>query len=90
MKSCKPFRVTFNQKPEQLISRAKVFSEHNGGVFEGDTISGNFSALVMGMSRFAGMYLIDEQTMIVTITEKPRLLSCALIEKTVKEKLQAE
>ncbi len=88
MPGCRPFSVSFEGDGESLFQKAKVFAESNGGQITGDAERGSFSARIMGISKFAGSYVITDQTMTVTITDRPVLLSCSVIETAVRDKLR--
>ena len=88
MPGCRPFSVPFEGDAETLFEKAKDFAQTNGGRISGDANSGAFSARVMGIAKFAGSYVISDQVMTVTITDRPVMLSCAMIEGAVREKLR--
>ena len=76
----KTFKFALKDDPEMLIKSAKELAPQNGIFFEGDARSGTFSG--HGLN---GNYSIENNTMILTISEKPLIIPWSLIEMKLKE-----
>lgn len=63
-----------------LLARAKKVAKENGATLIGDERSGRFSH---GM--FGGEYRTEGQTVIVTVTDKHRLLPWSVVESRLRE-----
>ncbi len=75
----KTFRVTFTGEPSELISKAKDVASSNGAYFSGDEDSGTFSG-----SGVSGNYVVEENTVIITVKEKPFLAPWGLVENKIR------
>ena len=82
------FGIDFTGSAEDLVKRAKKEIEDHGGTFQGDASSGSFSVSVPILGKIEGAYTIKGQTINVTITKKPGLLSCGAIESQLKKYLK--
>ncbi len=80
------FSIPVPGNAEQLLSKAKNAVQSQGGTFEGDLNSGNFQVTAFG-NTIAGSYGMSGDQMNITITDKPFLLSCGMIESYLKSQL---
>ena len=76
------FSIPFNNAASSLLDKARSAIEKQGGIFNGDQSSGNFSVQLMGT--IAGSYRISGQEMLVEITEKPMFIGCSQIESFMR------
>lgn len=76
---CK-FTIPFSGDAESLIARAQRAIERAGGTFSGNAADGNFQGKTP-LGAITGSYEVQGQTLALTITDKPFLLSCSRIEK---------
>ncbi|MEO6916365.1 MAG: hypothetical protein ABI151_12595 [Chitinophagaceae bacterium] len=76
------FSIPFNNAADSLLDKARSAIEKQGGIFNGDQSSGNFSVQLMGT--IAGNYQISGQQMLVEIMEKPMFISCSQIESFMR------
>ena len=84
------FSIDFKGSAEDLVAKMKKAIEDAGGTFSGDTQSGSFSVKTP-VGKIAGTYTISGQTIHITITEKPWIVSCSKIEEAIKKYMgQAE
>ena len=79
------FSIPFSGAAQQVYSRAKTAVEKQGGSFEGDTESGNFSINVFGA--ISGSYTISGNQLNVAIEEKPMMIPCSAIENVLKNQI---
>ena len=73
------FTIDITEDPATLVERAKTVASENNVVFRGDTKSGSFSG--RGVE---GEYEIEDDTVTVTITDKPFFASWSQVESKVK------
>ena len=76
------FIIPFSNAADSLLDKARSAIEKQGGIFNGDQSSGNFSVQLMGT--ISGVYQINGQEMIVEITEKPMFIGCSQIESFMR------
>ncbi len=79
------FTISFSGSAENVINKAKLAIQGQGGVFSGDTSSGTFSVQVLGS--ITGSYTISGGEMNVDIENKPLFISCSQIENILKNQL---
>jgi len=68
----------YPKEPGIAQLRERVIAE--GGTFNGDATSGNFS-----VKGFAVNYQIQHDTISITVTKKPFFISCRTIERKLRE-----
>ena len=68
----------------ELITLAKTEIEKNGGTFDGNERAGSFST---SSPKVIGNYTVELNVIHFTITKKPIIASCGLIEKKLREYL---
>ena len=81
------FGIDFTGSAQDLIEKAEKAIQDAGGSFSGDTSSGSFS-VPTPLGKINGKYTISGQTIHITITEKPLLVPCKMIENKLKEYLR--
>jgi len=67
--------IDFSGDANALIEKLRAKVAGQGGIFNGDTNSGDISVSVFG-SRVSGSYTINGQQVNIIINEKPFLISC--------------
>ncbi len=77
------FKIPFAGSAEEVFLKAQKAVQSQNGNFSGDTSKGSFDVSVFGNS-IAGTYTITGNEMDVSITSKPFLLSCGMIENYLK------
>lgn len=85
MASCAPFTIDFTISPEELVGKAKSAIEKAGGSFSGNTSAGSFD--ISSPVKVEGNYTVSGQTITLTVTEKPMIVPCSMIEAKLKEYL---
>jgi hypothetical protein len=84
MSSCR-FTINFSLPVQEIIDKARSAIVGQGGVFNGDVSSGNFSVQFLGS--IAGEYTISGHEMNINITSKPMFISCSQIESFMRNQL---
>lgn len=79
-RSCSTFSVTTTDRAASLARARRAILE-NGGTFDGDDTRGTFSSMD---GRFEGVYQSAGDTVSITITRKPFIVFCGMIERTVR------
>lgn len=80
------FSVPFTKSATDILEKAKQTIESQSGNFNGDETNGSFDVSVFG-NTVKGSYTVDEQTLLIEITEKPFLVPCSMIESFLVGKL---
>jgi len=80
------FSIPFSGDAEIVLAKAKAAIESQQGVFTGDANSGSFSVSVFGNS-IKGSYLVNGQSLNITITDKPFIVPCSTIESLLRSKI---
>jgi hypothetical protein len=78
--------IPFSGEAEIILAKAKAAIESQNGDFTGDANSGSFEVSVFS-NLISGHYNVSGQTLNLTITEKPFLISCGVIESILKSKI---
>ncbi len=86
MSACN-FSIPFNTTPEELSLKARHAIERAGGNFQGDSSTGNFSVSTP-LGAIRGNYVIEGSLINVTISSKPFLVGCAVIENQLRSYFQ--
>ena len=77
------FSIPFNITPDELAAKARGAIQNAGGNFMGDASGGNFDvATPLGSIR--GSYVVRQSVIHVTITSKPFLVGCSMIENQLR------
>jgi hypothetical protein len=77
------FTIPFNSSAEALSAKAQQAIMGAGGNFQGDSTAGNFGVSTP-LGDIRGSYTIQGSSIMVTITSKPFLVSCGMIEKQLR------
>ena len=80
------FSLLFSGDADNVLVKAQRSVEGQGGNFNGDTNSGDFSVSVFG-NKIVGTYTVSGQNMQVIITDKPFMIPCSAIESFLKNQL---
>jgi hypothetical protein len=80
------FSIPVSGSVDTMLAKARSAVEQNGGTFNGDTTSGSFEVSVMGTIR--GSYTATSSQIDITITDKPMLVGCGMIENFLKSKME--
>lgn len=83
--ACDPFDVTLAGDVSTVFARLKALVESYGGVVNGDQNSGTVSGNISLLGAFHGNYVFSGSTVTITITQKPVLIPCTIIQSKVKE-----
>jgi hypothetical protein len=86
MSACDPITIPFTGSINDFIEKAKGKIAPLGGNLVGDGTAGNFDAN-SPVGKVAGTYTVSGQTFTITITEKPLMLGCGMIENLLKSAL---
>jgi hypothetical protein len=79
------FSIDFSGSAEDVFGRAKAAVEKQGGTFNGDANSGNFSINVFG--NISGTYTVSGQQLQIAIEDKPMMIPCTAIENALKSQI---
>jgi len=85
MSTCN-FSIPFSGEAETILNKAKSAIESQNGNFSGDANSGNFDVSVFG-NTIKGSYTVSGKNLSLTITDKPFLIPCSIIENFLKSKI---
>lgn len=85
MAGCHPFNVLVTTDLAAVLDRVRSQITGGGGQFDGDQQSGTFSGEVPVMGGFEGQYEVSGDQITITITEKPFLIPCSVIETRIRE-----
>ena len=81
------FSIPFNGDAETVLTKAKSAVLSQGGNFNGDANSGDFTVSVFG-NKIVGNYGVSGQTLSINITDKPFIVPCSAIENFLKGQLK--
>lgn len=79
------FSIPFSGSPEDVFNKAKAAVEKQGGTFNGDAGSGNFSINVFGA--ISGSYTVTANQLNIVIEDKPMMIPCGAIENVLKNQI---
>jgi hypothetical protein len=77
------FSIHFNASAETVAEKARTAITGAGGSFQGNADAGNFDVSTP-LGGIRGSYVIEHPVIYVTISAKPFLVSCGLIEKQLR------
>lgn len=80
------FEVPFSGDVQNVIDGAKSAVEKAGGKLGGDVKTGTFT---VPKPAIEGSYKITGTAMSITISKKPMIVPCGVIESFIKEKFKA-
>lgn len=78
MSACN-FDIPFNEPSGIAIEKAKAAIESQNGTFNGNERDGEFEVSIFG-NTIKGIYTVTGQVLHLTITQKPLLVPCSMIE----------
>ncbi len=79
MGGCAPFTIEVRGDMKKLLARLRKMAAEDGMTFKGNLDSGTFSG--KGVS---GTYSVSGQTATITVTEKPWIVPCSIIESKMR------
>ena len=79
------FSIPFSGSAQDVFSKAKAAVEKQGGSFNGDAESGNFSIHVFGT--ISGSYTVNGSQLNIVIEDKPMMIPCGAIENVLKSQI---
>jgi hypothetical protein len=85
MASCDAFDVTVNGDIGAALQKVKADVEAQGGTFDGDETGGSLSGTLPLMGQFAATYTVAGNTVTITVTHRPILVSCGVIESKTRD-----
>lgn len=85
MSACN-FKLSFNESPLTAVTKAKAAVESQNGIFNGDEHSGNFEVTIFG-NTIKGNYQVEGQILNLTITDKPFIVPCSMIESFLNKQI---
>jgi hypothetical protein len=77
------FSIQFNASADEVAEKARTAILDAGGSFQGNSASGMFD-LSTPLGGIRGSYVIQHPVIYITISAKPFLVSCGLIEKQLR------
>lgn len=77
------FSIQFNASADEVANKARTAIMGAGGSFQGNADAGTFDVSTP-LGDIRGNYVIEHPVIHVTITSKPFLVSCGLIEKQLR------
>jgi hypothetical protein len=77
------FSIQFSATADEVAEKARRQITAAGGNFQGNASAGNFEVSTP-LGAIRGNYVIQQAVIHVTITAKPFLVSCGLIEKQLQ------
>lgn len=81
--SCDPFDVTVAGDLAASVDRVRMLITGDGGTFAGDATAGTFSGPTP-VGPIEGKYAVRGNVVTVTITKRPRVAGCEVIESRVR------
>jgi hypothetical protein len=79
------FSIPFSGSAEDVYNKAKAAVERQGGLFNGDAVSGSFSINVFGT--ISGSYTVSGSQLNIVIEDKPMMIPCSAIENVLKNQI---
>lgn len=81
------FSIPFSGNADTILAKAKSTVQGQGGDFDGDANSGDFTVSVFG-NKIVGNYTVNGQVLNINITDKPFMVPCSAIESFLKGQLK--
>ena len=82
--SCDPFDVTVAGDVTAAVERVRGFIAGEGGAFAGDASAGTFTGPTP-VGSIEGKYVVRGNVVTVTITKRPRVAPCDVIEAKIRK-----
>ncbi|ABM33786.1 hypothetical protein QRO11_13660 [Paracidovorax citrulli] len=86
MASCPPFSVDFTGSAQDLFVKIATMIHDHGGTITGGPSGGAFS-VGTPLGTVAGTFMVSGQTCTITITQRPFLLPCSVIQNFIRSHL---
>jgi hypothetical protein len=83
MSACDPFKLTFQGTADEFLAKAQKAISKVNGTFNGTTTGGSFD-INSPIGQVAGSYTINGQELTITVTDKPMMLGCGMLEGMLK------
>ena len=83
MASCDPFDIPVPGDIVAAVSRIRSAIAEGGGAFEGDETAGRFTGKTP-VGSIEGSYVVQSTEIRVTISSKPMLAPCGMIESKIR------
>jgi hypothetical protein len=77
------FSIQFSVSADEVAQKARAAIMDAGGSFQGNSDSGNFDVSTP-LGDIRGSYVIQHQVIHVSISSKPFLVGCGVIEKQLR------
>jgi hypothetical protein len=81
------FTINFQGSADDLVQKAQTAITNSRGKFNGDSSSGAF-IISTPVGEVSGSYAVEDQNFLISIEDKPFLVSCSKIESTLNEYLK--
>ena len=88
MASCSPFRVDFTGSAQDLFIKIATMIHDHGGTITGGPSGGAFT-VGTPLGTVSDTFTVSSQTCTITITQRPFLLPCSVIQNFIKRHLPA-
>ncbi len=86
---CEPFEIKMTGTARELIDKTRAKLQLQGGTLTGDEHSGKITLAVPIVGIIEGNYSISGNVLTITVTEKPALLPCGLIQSKITDFLES-
>jgi hypothetical protein len=83
LRSCDPFDVPVPADLPAAIARVRSLILGEGGIFAGDTTAGRFAGPTP-VGTVEGRYTVQSEAIRITITSKPMMAACGMIESKIR------
>jgi hypothetical protein len=83
MASCDPFEIPLPGDIIAAVGRVRAAISEGGGAFEGDEAAGRFTGKTP-VGSIEGSYVVQASAIRVTISSKPMLAPCGMIESKIR------
>jgi hypothetical protein len=83
LRTCDPFDIPVPTDLPAVLARVRSLIVAEGGQFSGDAAAGRFSG-TSPVGPVEGRYTIQGASIRITITSKPMLLPCSVIEERIR------
>jgi len=86
MSACDSFSMTFQNTPAEFLAKAQHAIAKVNGTMTGNETAGSFD-INSPLGKVGGNYTINGQAITITVTEKPMMLGCGMLEGMLKSAL---
>ncbi|MEO8760477.1 MAG: hypothetical protein ABI388_04895 [Bacteroidia bacterium] len=88
MATCPNFDVQFAGITPDLIIKMQQEVTGKGGTFQCDSLVGNISISVQGIETIVESYIINQQSITLSIIDKPFLTPCSVIQTQITKMIE--